>query len=298
MKFKNFNKLKRILINGFIISGAITTLPLITGCSSSFDKMKDEMIEKGVVLTDNAYLGSFDTENKNYDFSLADCGNYHIGFDTKAEELLNNETLPTGIIIKSTVSSKIQMYKEIDYVKNIIMNYPIDYPIFLNVDYLMLANNNNIELVKELVNIFISKLETNGCIVNLIGTNNNLNVLYAMDEYDDKKMIYIDDNSTKADIGAYDMGMTNNMIFIDNMLNYNSFIDEFGFNLSNRFINDFTYITKEGDTLEKLSEKYNLSVSDICEYNNISEYDITNLGVGRVLIFPNIYEKEKIKVLN
>lgn len=189
------------------------------------------------------------------------------------------------------------LYKTIDFIKELISNYEIDYPILYDIEN-ELSLKENILLSKE----FCDKLTSNGIYVGLYGTDESM-ILFekyyqeytnqTLDEYD--KLILSNNNEIHYD-GIYNMSI-NKRGKITFKYDLKEVINLNNLNSATNFIEDETYIVKSGDTLQTISKKYNIETSDLVFYNNLNtseEYDPTKVKIiypGDEITIPNIYGK-------
>ena len=109
---------------------------------------------------------------------------------------------------------------------------------------------------------------------------------FNMEEFLNRE-IEIEDNKIDDII---DISDNDNIVNFDD-ININNNISEIS-NITNNIINDEkkyykykVYIVRVNDTLDGICDKYNVSINDIKEYN-----DITNINVGDKIIIPYINE--------
>lgn len=282
MKLKIKKGIKALGLCTILVAGSAT----ITGCSKSFEDMREEMktevVNRGFA-SQNIYFGTTKEESTDYEFSLVDCGNYKIGYSVFAEEMLLDKTLPTGIVINSTSDTLASMYKEIDRVKEIISMYDVEYPVFLNVDLLYEVNNNDQELVQELVETFYTKLSANGCYSCVMGTKEHLNSLNNIG-VQDQLVVLNGDSLSEND--EYKMVLIDGDILVSS-IKFNKIITDNNFNTKERLVEDYSYNLIEGDTVYSLATNTDIDEMVLCEYNEID--DPTTLQINREVIFPNIY---------
>ena len=94
--------------------------------------------------------------------------------------------------------------------------------------------------------------------------NNNINVNENMT----KMEVEVNENKTDVDLNENINNITNNII-----------------NNENKYYTYKIYIVRDGDTIESICNKYNVTLNDLKDYNNVN-----NVNVGDKIIIPQINE--------
>ena len=94
----------------------------------STDNKADEII-------DNKIVGTTELNDTSRNFHLVDFGNYENN-KIKENENLINSNIPFGILINSEVANERELKEELDYIKEILIQYDVTYPLFLNISSL------------------------------------------------------------------------------------------------------------------------------------------------------------------
>lgn len=289
MKIKNVNieALKKVLKKGIVIGTLCAATLSLSACSSDIEKFEKTLIKTGVEISDKAEYGSLLEENSSVNFSLARCGNNQETMKNSAKKLLKDKTVPTGIIIESEAATLAEICKDIDYAKELVSKYKVEYPVCLDVDKLFSNSDNSTGDVVVIVQTFINKLQENGCFVKIIGSKQNIDLLAeSLDITFGLKLT----EETKELSDDYDLIIGEEFIYSDK--NYKDLIQEGNLNNEDLFVGDYVHIVEAGDTLIGLSDKYNISVNNIKLYNNLES---DNIKIGQELVIPTIYGIEQTK---
>lgn len=163
-------------------------------------------------------------------------------------------------------------------------NYPINYPILLDVDNLFDLTVDTMAIND--ANIFVEKLSLNGCYAGLYGSEQNLSkVSNRYSNFDAMvNTSYNDDNI--PDTIPY------NMIKLkDDKIIYKVTLDDIirdnDLNNPANFVPDTSYTVQEGDTLEEIAELFHTEIDKIIYTNNIN--NIHKITAGQIIYLPFIY---------
>ena len=246
----------------------------------------------GMSVSSDSTFGKLGVEDDECDFSLVKCGNYTTGLDEKAIELLEDTSVPTGIIIESSATNYAEIYKDVDYAKDIISNYSVEYPVCINVDSLMQVDSPDMGDITVMVKAFVEKMEANGCPTYVIGSWRSItSFLSSNKSYGGKtyKKGIIGDTYFPKNETVYDMVIGSKYTYINE--DYTRYKND-EFNNDELFCEDWVYVATGGETLEYLSDKYNYSVNNIKISNNIEN---SKLYEGQEIVFPNVYHEQYYK---
>ena len=196
-----------------------------------------------------------------------------------------------GIIVTPYNYTYESIYKTIDMVKKIVMDYDIDLGIYYDIDKYM--DENTIRANILLGEMFCLKLTANGIYCGFYGSSNNLeqytNIFpkyvdsHSIDLFD--KLVRADDKEEIIDYdGIYHSAeYENGLIF--SRFNMSEVIEEANLNTAENFVNDYQYVVESGDSISSIAEKHNIKVSDLVEYNNIEDSNL--IQIGQVIKIPN-----------
>lgn len=231
-----------------------------------------------IMATDNMIISTI--KNNNVDQSFGDVAAIGTPFILKVE--------PTGYTYG-------ELYKTIDYIKNLVSNYTINAPILFDIEPLMASDTlrANCLLAEE----FCNKLTANGCYVGLYGSDESMKKFeekfkkvtksHSIDLYD-KLIVYDKEQPTYE--GTYNMCMKQGTDKIESKYDISTVIAQTQLNRADRFVEDKTYTIQSGDNLVNIASKFGMKTSDLASYNNIE--DINQIMVGQTLTLPNQYKEE------
>lgn len=220
------------------------------------------------------------------EFVVLDVGNHwHDGVllqDTKLKYCEKNG-IGCGIVITLDSSSLATVYEDVEYVKGLVSDYSISYPVYLNVDALMKDTSLNTAAMTEYATAFLQKCSDNGIYVGVYGTDSNLcrfKKYTGIDSYD--AFVVQDEEEVQYD-GSYTIledldGNIRSSIDLENVINQN------GNNTVDGFQYDKVHTVTEGEELLDIAFQYGLSADDILSFNGINEKDLT---VGREIRIPS-----------
>lgn len=196
-----------------------------------------------------------------------------------------------GIIVTPSNYTYESIYKTIDMIKKIIMDYDIDLGVYYNIDKYMDANTIRANVL--LGEMFCLKLTANGIYSGFYGSDANLERFtevypkyvdtHSIDLFD--KLIRVDTDETTID---YD-GIYHSAEYKDGLIfsrfDISEAIDNNNLNTSENFVNDYEYIVQSGDSISSIAAKHNIKESDLVAYNNIENPNF--ITVGSSIKIPN-----------
>ena len=196
-----------------------------------------------------------------------------------------------GLIVTPYNYTYESIYKTIDMVKKIIMDYDIDLGIFYDIDKYM--DESTIRANILLGEMFCLKLTANGVYCGFYGSSDNLERYtkvfpkyvdsHSIDLFD--KLVRADDKEKTIDYdGTYHSAEYENGV-IFSRFDMAEVIEEAELNTAENFVNDYQYVVESGDSITSIAEKHNIKVSDLVAYNNIEDSNL--IRVGQVIKIPN-----------
>ena len=196
-----------------------------------------------------------------------------------------------GLIVTPYNYTYESIYKTIDIVKQIVMDYDIDLGVYYNVDKYM--DENTIRANVLLGEMFCLKLTANGIYCGLYGSSDNIDKYteifpdyvksHSIDLFD--KLVRADDKEKTIDYdGIYHSAeYENGLIF--SRFDTAEAIEEADLNTAENFVNDYEYTVESGDTITSIAQKHNIKVSDLVSYNNIESPEL--IQAGQTIKIPN-----------
>lgn len=268
----------------------------LKGCVDNNNNEKDfEIVSDEGYYDTRWFEGHTNTHNIN-EITTSDVKVVFIENDTLSDEfhrcIANNEDFI--LVVKPTDYTYAGIYKTIDFVKEIVKKFDINYPILYDISTLMKEDvlTANVKLAKA----FCDKLQANGCYTGLYGNDSDMikfaerfskKINGSIDSYD-KFITYYNDKMEYS--GVYNMSQVlNNNGVITFKYDLKGAIDNNGLNNSDKFINDLEHVVRDGECLADISKIYNIKIVDLANYNNLAVDSVLN--IGQKLVIPNIYEK-------
>lgn len=286
---KRTKKIVRRVIVTTVCTASLAAL-FAKGYSLSPKKFERQLSKAGVKISTSATYGGLNDERFNSkEFSLVDAGNYTVGMPDKSKELLEDTNKPTGIIINSGAKSFFEIYKEVDYVKELVREYDIEYPICLDMSKVFYANVISESELNILVNSFVRKLQANGLTVYVIGDDYLVHTLLMEnannDEYYTNYPIGLiwDYKTDKIDLD-YDLIIGDKYIY-----SKKDFKSNYVLNSASTFVEDFVYTASDEDTFKSVGEQMGIPGDDLRRYNsNTVAFDLKE---NDRIVIPNKYHK-------
>lgn len=279
----NKEALKKIFLKGFAFAaiGVVVLTPM--GCASARE-LPEQFQELGIEEDENSKLGSVGDEGRKDDFSLAYCGNHTTKLNKDAIKMLTRTNVPTGIVITPTSTTLADIYMNVDYVKDIISKYRVEYPVCLDINTMCSIEDNSQGDVDVMVKEFVQKTCANGCNVIVIGSQKHLDNLTDCDNYETGLILSEEQTNLEKMYSLLISGA-----YVYSSKDYEDEIKNNNQNTTNSFVEDHEHIVLEGETLSSIAKMYGLSVNNL----KISNYLISDqIHPGQVLVIKNKYDIE------
>lgn len=202
----------------------------------------------------------------------------------KKIKLCNKNDISVGIIINSDSENESSIYDDVEYVKGIIRDYNIDFPVYLNIDNIITNDNLNIEMKSKLLKDFLEKCSANNIYVGLYGTDTNLcrvKEYCGITGYD--AYLVMDSDTVQYD-GTYKVYKDLDGVVRSNT-DISMTITKRNLNDSSNFSSDGTYILNSADEITDVSLKYGLSVNELLKFNDLSK---SKLKKGTIIRIPSV----------
>lgn len=311
----NLLALKRLIRRNKKATIAITTAAVLTGSiiigstikshkndkDSSSSSYSEEMVGHKVVSvnssTDGLYLTDLQQITNGSSFAIVpfeisydDNGNL-IGktFYEEYTKYAKDNGLEIGYMFNPSSTDRAAMYLAINELKDIMTKYDVNYPVIYNADILYKnSSDKDKEYNYSILKSFIDKMNENMCYVMVAGSKECLDDMeYRFYKHTDTNIKY--DQIDKLVFGDveltrdYCMKLENNKI--ESRYNYTAFIDSYGYNDSNHFVEDYTHTVKPNESLSTIAQLYDFNEYNIMKYNNKYSSDV--LYSGQQLAIPN-----------
>lgn len=288
-----FSKIKKINIRKNIIPVLLAGTVLTGVGVSKYKANKD----KELTITssyDNfkGYdsIGLFSTGDVCDDnFVVLDIGD-HDSIETKFQDrkmkLCNNKDISLGVIVSSDAENECDIYNDVDYIKGIIRDYKVDFPVYLNIDNIINNEELNNEMKEKIIKDFLSKCSINGMYVGVCGTDTNLCKLKKLVDISEYDAYVIMDKEFISYNGVYNLYKTlDGKIYSKRDISLP--INKYNLNSSSNFKADVLYTCKDNEDINDISLKYGISSNDLLKFNNIRKKDIKE---GTIIRIPCDFE--------
>ncbi len=226
-------------------------------------------------------------ENNFVVLDVGDHDDVSVHFQKKKIKYCNEHSISLGIVLSTDSTTEDAIYDDVEYVKGILSNYSIDYPVYLNIDGIITNDDLNVEMKTKLMKDFLEKCSANNIYVGLYGTDTNLcrvKKYCGITNYD--AFLVMDDDSIQYN-GDYNVykDLEGNIYSKTNLAKA---IKKRKLNLKDKFTTDGAYIFDKDDDLLDIALQYGMSVNELLEFNEMHKEDV---HVGTVLRIPMIIGK-------
>ncbi len=190
-----------------------------------------------------------------------------------------------GIVISTKADTQSEIYKEVVYVKELITEYGVELPVYLDIDNII-ENGDLDNVTKEnLIMTFLNKCTANKIYVGVTGDDDNLKLMRDnLDVTEFDSLVKQDGDSISYD-GSYNLYIKDGRVYYDNeAVDLAKIIKEKGLNKPEGFVNDGTYTYHDGDDLNELAVTTGLSINDIFDYNGVRYNSLFSANHDKSLI--------------
>ena len=275
---------KRIL--PFLLTGVMAVS--MTGCSSS----RADEAKNHTGHSDFSYAFNFSLDPD--EFILLNVGDHDslgVLFQDKKMEVCNEKDISLGIVVSSDAQNEEDIYNDVEYVKGLIRDYKIDFPVYLNIDHIITDDSLNNEMKTKIIQDFLEKCSANHIYVGISGTDTNLcrvKEYCGITGYD--AYVIQDSEEIQYDGTYYVYKDLNGVIHSD--VNLAKSIKNKKLNREEGFLSDGSYTIAEGESITDVALKYGMSVNEILRFNNMSKIDIEP---GKVVRIPSIISTGRVE---
>lgn len=291
---KNF-KLRRSILP--LLAAGITLVSL-SGCNEKTESIKKENL-----------VGYFDTNPNEVDpedFIIYAGGNHSRTGKISASKLekylkkCKKLGISVGIMIESDATAKIDIYEDVEFVKGIIEQNDIDFPVYLNPKNIVESKELSKGEKADFIGEFLYLMDENNIYVGLYGTGSDLKYinenLLPIEQYDsfvieDGKEEYNGTSSVRKDLRNNIQSTYKSKEYNDNLA---EMIRQNHFNEQDSLKQTGYHIVQKDETLRNIADNYNLSENDILSFNELEENDIEK---GTKLRIPNELQNEKTLIM-
>lgn len=205
------------------------------------------------------------------DFIVLDIGNHQdIGtfFQNQKMKFCNENDISFGVVVSTTATDEAFIYDDVEYVKGVLSEYQVDFPVYLDINELMENNSLNTEMKTKIAKDFLEKCASNDIYVGVYGTDTNLcrfKKYCNISSYD--AFLVMDQEKIQYD-GTYYVvkDLEGNITASTDLAEV---IQNNGNNTSNGFVQDGSYVVKANDDLIDIALQSGMSVDELLEFNEM-----------------------------
>ena len=205
------------------------------------------------------------------DFVVLDIGNHQdIGtfFQNQKMKFCNENDISFGVVVSTTATDEAFIYDDVEYVKGVLSEYQVDFPVYLDINELMENNSLNTEMKTKIAKDFLEKCASNDIYVGVYGTDTNLcrfKKYCNISSYD--AFLVMDQEKIQYD-GTYYVvkDLKGNITASTDLAKV---IQNNGNNTSNGFVQDGSYVVKANDDLIDIALQSGMSVDELLEFNEM-----------------------------
>jgi len=219
------------------------------------------------------------------DFVVLNVGNHdsvEVHFQNRKMKMCNEQDISLGVILDSEASSEEEIYNDVEYIKGLVRDYKVDFPVYLNIDKIITNDDLNTEEKTKIIKDFLEKCSANGIYVGVNGTDTNLCRLKEYCQISGYDAYLVMDGSEIQ----YD-GTCNVVKDLDGNIRANCDLAEVitkkKLNSADNFANDASHTIKESEDITDVALKYDMSVNQLLGFNDMKKDDVS---VGDVLRIP------------
>ena len=205
------------------------------------------------------------------DFVVLDIGNHQdIGtfFQNQKMKFCNENDISFGVVVSTTATDEAFIYDDVEYVKGVLSEYQVDFPVYLDINELIENNSLNTEMKTKIAKDFLEKCASNDIYVGVYGTDTNLcrfKKYCSISSYD--AFLVMDQEKIQYD-GTYYVvkDLKGNITASTDLAKV---IQNNGNNTSNGFVQDGSYVVKANDDLIDIALQSGMSVDELLEFNEM-----------------------------
>ena len=284
--------------NKKFIAIAVATATLISSATLYQERKKNKIInantEWNVGYEDIHLLTNFLT-NKVTDnnFVLLNIGDHNtdgVYFLKQKLEYCKKNNIDMGLILTSDATTLSDIYLDLEFIKEILTKYTINYPIYIDID--QFYNNPNLtpEEVKFLITTFLKKANDNHLCPGIYGSKNNIDFFKENNELNIEQTIEKNHSTQQIQWISEKNGNINH--FLANKKIKNNILNNHENNPKLFREDEYVIYDKSTFDIKELAKDNNLSVTDIKKYNQIISESLS-LKQGQVIQIPTKNYQEK-----
>lgn len=263
-----------------LLAGTIT----ISGLVALLQKndSPEVTIENGIGYTNINPIKNWNVHPE--DFVVLDIGDHNsvkTHFQDKKMKMCNEQDISLGVIISSDASDEASIYDDVEYVKSIVRDYDVDFPVYLNIDSIVTNDDLNNEMKTKLIKDFLEKCSANNIYVGIHGTDTNLCRVKQYCDITGYDALVVKEKETIDYDGPYNVyqELDGTLVAKENIAEV---ISKKDLNDSKGFASDGSYTISSESELTDVALRYGMSVNEILEFNGMKKKDIVENTVLRI----------------
>lgn len=289
-----FNEIYKKTLTSLLVVANFVLIPTsLSGCATKDNEKIVEVNDNTIGHDDISPLFNFGLDSE--DFVVLDIGDHDsigVNFQGRKLSYCNDKDIALGIIISSDANNEASIYDDVEYVKGILSKYDVSFPVYLDIDNIVMNDNLNNEMKTKLIKNFLEKCSSNNIYVGIKGSDTNLcrvKQYCGITDYD--AYLVMDSENIRYD-GVYNVvkDLDGN---ISSKSNLAEIITNRELNNPDNFISDGAYELKEGEDILDVAYQTSMSVNELLEFNGISKEDIEP---GKVLRIPSSVSVDNISI--
>lgn len=193
--------------------------------------------------------------------------------------------IDVGLIISSDSSNLGEVYLDVSFVKNLIKQYSISYPVYLDVDCLFDHPKLRYDEALLMIKTIVQKLRDSHIAVGVYGIKENINQERMKSIVDDCYTFYKDDNKDSQMKSRYLENGNVGYLYTDKSLKKELIQNHDNF--KSLILEDEYVVYDDSFDFQKLAKSCGLSVWDLKEYNGLN-FPFSFLQEGDIIEVPSL----------
>ena len=208
-------------------------------------------------------------------------------------EYCQKNGIDVGLILSSNSNSMGEVYLDIALIKDLIKEYSITYPVYLDVDKLMTNPSLRYDEACMMIESMIKKLNDNHIAIGLYGKKENIQQEW-LDEVDD--FSFFKENNQDSQIKTQ-YSKKGNVDYLYTTKDFKEEIKENHKNLDSLLLEDEYVVYQDSLDFQKLAKSCGLSVNDLKEYNGLN-FPFSFLKKREIIEVPSLNYQTRRHLFN
>lgn len=255
----------------------------LAGCTHKNSDLSNEITEENRIG-----YSTFDSNVGEENFVILDVGNHDVQ-NKKAKKQIkkcNDNDISVGIVISTEARNEADIYDDVEYVRSLVNDYKIDFPIYLDLEQIINNEELNSDMKGKLMADFLEKCSANNMYVGIAGSDKTLSLAnkYFSDVIKDYD-VYVTDSVENSRNSSYPYTLSRGEDGkIYSTYDLSDVIEGKSLNTAEGLENDKKVAVFSEEELIETSLKSGISVADLLAYNDLKKENITE---GTMLKVPN-----------